>query len=420
MSDEQTPDEPAHASPYITAEAVARRSRGKLVAFLAARSGDLAAAEDALSDAFASALSVWPREGCPANPEAWLLTVARRKLIDNHRRQRETADSEELELLADTMSFAAAEHELPDRRLALLFACTHPAIDPAVRAPLMLQVVLGLEAAQIASAFLASPAAMAQRLVRAKAKIRDAGIPFRVPDRSELAGRLEAVLDSIYACFAEGWIDAAGTDMARRELAGEAIFLGRLLAELLPDEPEVCGLLALMLYAEARRPARRSAEGKFVPLKLQDRSLWDAAMIEEAESALRQASSAGVIGRYQLEAAIQSAHIEGARTMSVSWSAIVTLYDALVELTGSPVASINRAIAIAEVDGPAAGMRALNEVSADPRMSAYQPYWAARANLLARTGARDEARRAYEIAMGLERDPAVREYLQARSDEQGE
>jgi RNA polymerase sigma-70 factor (ECF subfamily) len=420
MSDEQTPDEPAHASPYITAEAVARRSRGKLVAFLAARSGDLAAAEDALSDAFASALSVWPREGCPANPEAWLLTVARRKLIDNHRRQRETADSEELELLADTMSFAAAEHELPDRRLALLFACTHPAIDPAIRAPLMLQVVLGLEAAQIASAFLASPAAMAQRLVRAKAKIRDAGIPFRVPDRSELAGRLEAVLDSIYACFAEGWIDAAGTDMARRELAGEAIFLGRLLAELLPDEPEVCGLLALMLYAEARRPARRSAEGKFVPLKLQDRSLWDAAMIEEAESALRQASSARVIGRYQLEAAIQSAHIEGARTRSISWSAIVTLYDALVELTGSPVASINRAIAIAEVDGPAAGMRALNEVSADPRMSAYQPYWAARANLLARTGARDEARRAYEIAMGLERDPAVREYLQARSDEQGE
>jgi RNA polymerase sigma-70 factor (ECF subfamily) len=420
MSDEQTPDEPAHASPHITAEAVARRSRGKLVAFLAARSGDLAAAEDALSDAFASALSVWPREGCPANPEAWLLTVARRKLIDNHRRQRETADSEELELLADTMGFAAAEHELPDRRLALLFACTHPAIDPAVRAPLMLQVVLGLEAAQIASAFLASPAAMAQRLVRAKAKIRDAGIPFRVPDRSELAGRLEAVLDSIYACFAEGWIDAAGTDMARRELAGEAIFLGRLLAELLPDEPEVCGLLALMLYAEARRPARRSAEGKFVPLKLQDRSLWDAAMIEEAESALRQASSAGVIGRYQLEAAIQSAHIEGARTRSISWSAIVTLYDALVELTGSPVASINRAIAVAEVDGPIAGMGALNEVSADPRMSAYQPYWAARANLLARTGARDEARRAYEIAMGLERDPAVREYLQARSDEQGE
>jgi RNA polymerase sigma-70 factor, ECF subfamily len=173
-----------------------------------------------------------------------------------------------------------------------------------------------------------------------------------------------------------------------------------------------------MLYAEARRPARRSAEGKFVPLRLQDRSLWDADMIEEAELALRHASGAGCIGRYQLEAAIQSAHIEGARTGSVSWSAIVTLYDALVQLTGSPVASINRAIAVAEVDGPAAGMKALNEVSADPRMSAYQPYWAARANLLARTGACGEARKAYEIAIGLERDPAIREYLQARSDEQ--
>jgi RNA polymerase sigma-70 factor (ECF subfamily) len=409
-------DDLAHERTNATAEEVAQRSRGKLVAFLAARSGDLAAAEDALSDAFAAALTVWPREGCPNNPEAWLLTAARRKLIDNLRRRRETADSDELEQLADTMR-SAVENDLPDRRLALLFACTHPAIDPGIRAPLMLQVVLGLEAAQIASAFLASPAAMAQRLVRAKAKIRDAGIPFQIPDRSELPDRLEAVLDSIYAGFAEGWIDAAGADMARRELASEAIYLGRLLAELLPDEPEVWGLLALMLYAEARRPARRSNKGKFVPLTLQDRAQWDAAMIEEAEAALRRASGARLIGRYQLEAAIQSAHVEGARRGHAPWSAIVSLYDALVQLTGSPVATINRAIAVAELEGPKAGVLALDGVSFDPRIQSYQPYWAARANLLARTGALSEARRAYEIAIGLESDPAVREYLQERSEE---
>ena len=409
-------NERAHEQTKATAEEVARRSRGKLVAFLAARSGDLEAAEDALSDAFTAALQVWPREGCPSNPEPWLLTAARRKLIDNVRRRRETADSDELEQLADTIK-SASEDDLPDRRLALLFACTHPAIDAGIRAPLMLQVVLGLEAAQIASAFLASPAAMAQRLVRAKAKIRDAGIPFRIPDRRELPERLEAVLDSIYAGFAEGWIDAAGSDMARRELAGEAIYLGRLLAELLPDEPEVWGLLALMLYAEARRPARRSAEGKFVPLKLQDKALWDAALIEEAESALHRASGARLIGRYQLEAAIQSAHIEGARTGVAPWGAIVSLYDALVQLTGSPVATINRAIAVAELEGPCAGVVALDGVNADPRIHSYQPYWAARANLLARCGAKAEAVRAYEIAIGLESDPAVREYLQERSEE---
>ena len=274
---------------YAAAEAVALRSRSKLVAYLAARFGDVAAAEDALSEAFASALSVWPEKGCPDNPEAWLLTAARRKLIDHLRRNRETSSEDEPEHLADAM-IAAADDGFPDRRLALLFACAHPAIDPAIRAPLMLQVVLGLEAAQIASAFLVSPAAMAQRLVRAKAKIREAGIPFRIPEPEELRDRLESVLDSIYAGFAEGWADATGTDPARRELAGEAIFLGRLLTQLLPDEPEAWGLLALMLYAEARRPARRTAEGEFVPLRSQDKTLWDWGMIEEAEAALNDAS----------------------------------------------------------------------------------------------------------------------------------
>ncbi len=394
---------------FAAAEAVALRSRGKLIAFLAARFGDVAAAEDALSEAFASALSVWPRQGCPDNPEAWLLTAARRKLIDEIRRNRQTS-SDEPEQLADAM-IAVADDEFPDRRLALLFTCAHPAIDPGIRAPLMLQVVLGLEAAQIASAFLTSPAAMAQRLVRAKAKIRDASIPFRIPEREELSERLESVLDSIYAAFTEGWADATGTDPARRELAGEGIFLGRLLTQLLPNEPEAWGLLALMLYTEARRPARRSPEGEFVPLRRQDTALWDLGMIQEAEAALRDASRAGCIGRYQLEAAIQSAHVEGAWTGSVSWDAIINLYDALVQLTNSPVASINRALAVAELQGPDAGLAALDVAGANGRMDLYQPYWAARANLLGRTGSHEAARHAYQLAIGLETDPAIRDYL---------
>lgn len=400
---------------YAAAEAVALRSRGKLIAYLAARFGDVSAAEDALSEAFASALAVWPKQGCPDNPEGWLLTAARRRLIDQIRRNRESPGEDEPEHLADAM-IADAKDEFPDRRLALLFACSHPAIDQAIRAPLMLQVVLGLEAAQIASAFLISPAAMAQRLVRAKNKIREAGIPFRIPERTELPDRVESVLDSIYAGFAEGWVDATGTDPARRELAGEAIFLGRMLTQLLPSEPEAWGLLALMLYAEARRPARRTAKGEFVPLRNQNNTLWDQGMIEEAEAALHYASRVRRIGRYQLEAAIQSAHVEGARNGSVSWAAIVSLYDALVQLTNSPVALINRALALAELHGPEVGLAALEAVGTDRRVKSYQPLWAARANLLSRAGSYDAARHAYQLAIGLETDPAVRDYLRRCCD----
>lgn len=401
---------------HKTLDEVVRCCRAKLVAFLAAGSGDLAAAEDALSEAFASALVAWPQEGCPTNPEAWLLTVARRKLIDAVRRQHEVPSSEELEQLAGAIT-ADAENGFPDQRLALLFACAHPAIDPVVRAPLMLQAVLGLDATQIANAFLVSPAAMAQRLVRAKTKIRDARIPFRVPDRSELPERLDAVLNAIYACYAEGWSEAAGADSARVELVTEAIFMGKLLADLIPDEPEAWGLLALMLFAEARRPARRGAAGEFIPLMQQDCKLWDQQMIAEAEKALHRASSSGVIGRFQLEAAIQSAHTDGLQRRCVNWGAVVRLYDALVELTRSPVAEINRAMALAELEGPQAGLYALEWVKTDKRVNEYQPYWAVRANLLARTGKCDEARHAYEIAIGLESDPAVRTYLQQLCDE---
>ncbi|MEP6484417.1 MAG: DUF6596 domain-containing protein, partial [Rudaea sp.] len=251
---------------YRTAEAVARRSYGKLVAFLASRTRDVAAAEDALSEAFAAALSEWGAGACPQNPEAWLLTVARRKLIDASRRRRTSDDAAaDVRALSDALN-STESADITDQRLALMFACAHPAIDAAIRAPLMLQTVLGFDAARIASAFLISPATMGKRLVRAKEKIRRAGIPFLIPDRDELAPRLECVLDAIYAAYAEGWHDPIGTDAARRDLAEEALFLGHIMVELAFDEPEALGLLALMLHTEARRNARRNSNGDYVPL----------------------------------------------------------------------------------------------------------------------------------------------------------
>jgi len=397
-----------------TAEAVARRGYGKLVAYLAGRTRDVAGAEDALSEAFAAALRNWPLKGCPSNPEGWLLAVARRKIIDVARRRRtdETA-SPELRRLTEELT-SAPSSEIPDQRLALMFACAHPAIEAAVRAPLILQVVLGLTAETIASAFLASPAAMGKRLVRAKDKIRQAGIPFRVPERESLADRLETVLDAIYAAFSEGWTDPGGADVARRDLTGEALFLAGLTAELAPREPEALGLLALLLHAQARRRARRTPLGEYVPLSEQDPALWDGPMIEEAEALLRRAGAQGAIGRYQLEGALQSAHVHRRRTGAANWAEVTRLYDALFALTASPVVAINRALAIAETHGASAALDAMPDAAADARLAEYQPYWAARAELLAKTGAHDEARHAYEIAIGLERDPAVRRFLQRR------
>ncbi|HKQ75630.1 MAG TPA: DUF6596 domain-containing protein [Blastocatellia bacterium] len=400
---------------HSIAETVARRSYGKLVAFLAARSRDVAAAEDALSDAFASALADWPMNGCPSNPEAWLLTAARRKMIDAARKRLHgEAATAQLQSLADGSDAAVTEAEIPDRRLALMFACAHPAIEAGVRAPLMLQTLVGLDAKIIAAAFLASPAAMGKRLVRAKNKIRQAGIPFSIPAREELPGRLSAVLDAIYATYAEGWTDPGGADVVRRDLTDEAFFLSRLVAELLPEEPEALGLLALILHLEARRRARRDMDGEYVPFADQDPALWDWRMIVEAETILRRASALGSVGRYQLEGALQSAHVYRRHTGQANWAAVLQIYDALSDLTGSPVVSINRALAIAELQGAGAALDAMQEVAADARIADYQPYWAARAELLTRTGAYGEARRAYEIAIGLERDPAVRRFLQRR------
>lgn len=396
------------------AEAAARRSYGKLVAFLAARTRDVAGAEDALADAFAAALVEWPISGVPRSPEAWLMAVARHKLIDAaRRRQTGEAAVPQLRLIGEELDAAAADAvEVPDDRLLLMFACAHPAIDPAIRAPLILQTILGLDAAAIGSAFLVAPATMGQRLVRAKAKIREAGIPFRMPESGEFGERVEAVLDAIYAAFSEGWTDPAGTETRRRQLSEEALWLGRLVASLLPGEPEALGLMALMLHAEARRAARRSEAGDYVPLAAQDTAAWDARLIDEAEALLRRAGAMGRLGRYQLEAAVQSAHVIRRKSGRADWPAIHRLYDALFAMTGSPVVAINRAIAIAETRGPAAGLAALDETAADSRIAEYQPYWAARAELLVRAGDTASARAAYDRAIGLEADPAVRRFLQ--------
>ena len=398
------------------AESAARRSYGKLVAFLAARTRDVAGAEDALSEAFAAALADWPVNGVPRSPDAWLMKVARRRLVDAMRRSRvDQIACDTLQRMAEDVDAGRDEDELPDRRLGLLFACAHPGIDRDVHAPLMLQVVLGFDAATIASAFLVAPATMGQRLSRAKTRIRQAGIGFDVPARDALHERLDAVLEAIYAAYAEAWSDPEGTDPRRRNLADEAIWLGRLLASLLPDEGEAQGLLALMLHAHARREARRDAAGDYVPLDRQDPQRWDAAMIDEAEALLAGAARCGPIGRYQLEAAVQSAHAVRRRTGCADWIAIEQLYDALCTLTGSPVAALNRAVALARTRGVAAGLAALDAIAGDARLSLYQPYWAARADLLSRSGDAEGAAHAYQQAIGLERDPAVRHFLQQRA-----
>ena len=399
-----------------TAAIVARTSYGKLIAILAARTRNVAMAEDALSEAFAAALSKWPFDGCPANPEAWLLTVARRKLIDDARR-RKTSDeySDDRRALDGAIEAALETDAIPDRRLALMFACAHPAIDAAVRTPLILQTVLGLKAAEIASVFLISPATMGQRLVRAKEKIRLAGIPFRVPAPEERGERLADVLDAIYAAFSQGWV-TGGPELDGAELVDEALFLGRVAAGSAPEEPEALGLLALILHASARRRARRSAEDEFIPFASQDTSRWNRSAIDEAEDLIRRAAAFSRIGRYQLEAAIQSAHVHRKMSGQSNWTEIVRLYDLLHALTDSPVVVVNRALARAEATGVAAGLLDLDSLAADPRMHSYQPFWAARADLLGRSGDVEGARVAYSRAIGLQHDPVIRRFLERRRD----
>jgi predicted RNA polymerase sigma factor len=397
-----------------TIERVARESYGRLVAYLSSHTRDVASAEDALSNALIAALTTWPRDGVPQNPEAWLLTAARHSLIDlvRHRRVAE-ANEPTLLLLREESNEAIMSAEFPDERLKLLFVCAHPAIDPAMHTPLMLQTVLGLDAVRIAQAFLVSPKTMGQRLVRAKTKIRDGGIRFEVPQERELPQRLDAVLEAIYAAFGIGWDDMAGVDQRGRDLAEEAIWLGRVLLQLMPREAEVGGLLALMLHCEARRPARRGPDGRYIPLSAQDTQQWSLPLIDEAERHLAAASSHNCVGRFQLEAAIQSVHAERVRSGRTEWTATVLFYEQLIRISPTLGARIGYAAAVGEANGPQAGLAALDGIGRDAA-SGYQPYWAVRAHLLERLGKTSEAADAFDRAIGLAEDPAVRQFLLQR------
>lgn len=420
-----TPDGEANREAVLAVDVAARTSYGRLVALLAARSRDLSAAEDALSEAFVQALQQWPEQGVPSSPDAWLMAVARRRLMDAQRhelvqtRATPALTHAQTELLTLGTDVPPAELVLPDRRLELLFACAHPAIDVAIRTPLMLQAVLGLEAVDIAGVFLTAPATMAQRLVRAKRKIRDAGVPLERPSPEELPARLEAVLEAIYAAFGTGWDAAEGSDLLRADLADEAIFLARVVVDALPGEPEASGLLALLLYCQSRKSARRSRDGAYVPLSMQRITDWNVAMIAEAESLLQSASRVGRPGRFQLEAAIQSAHIAKARGDRHNGVAIVALYDSLLGYAPTVGALVGRAAAVGEAFGPAAGLQASDAIAGYVEravLQAYQPWWALRAHLLQQLAQEDvsraeDARAARVRAAGLTQDAAIRAYL---------
>jgi len=396
---------------HRTVERVARESYGRLVAYLSVHTHDLASAEDALSNALVSALSHWPQDGVPQNPEAWLLTAARHSLIDAIRHQKVVLASEPtLQLLKEDFTEAALSNEFPDERLKLLFVCAHPAIDPAMHTPLMLQTVLGIDAARIAQAFLIAPKTMGQRLFRAKTKIRSGGIPFETPQERDLPERLDAVLEAIYAAFGIGWDDMAGTDQRGRDLAEEAMWLARVLLQLMPREAEVQGLLALMLHCEARRPARRGPDGRYIPLSEQDPTGWWVPLIEEAERHLSEAFTQGRPGRFQLEAAIQSVHAERARSGRTDWTAITLFYERLIRISPALGTRAGYAAAVAEANGPEAGLAILDSIDQDAVLY-YQPYWAVRAHLLQRLGKTHEAADAYDRAIGLAEDPAVKQFL---------
>lgn len=415
---------PAHRA----AEAAARRSHGRLLAWIASRTRDVAAAEDALAEAFAAAVETWPSRGVPDNPEGWLATVARRRLIGGARHAEVMNRAAPALAMIEEERLETGETGLPDRRLELMFACAHPAIDARMHAPLMLQCVLGLDAAAIARAAVVAPATMGQRLSRAKAKIRAAGIPFRVPSPEDLPSRLPAVLDAVYAGFLLGWDASApqagaegqgvgtGPDGDRSpdgdRLTGEALWLAGLVNALMPDEAEALGLEALMRFSLSRGAARRDGQGRFVPLDAQDTRLWDGAMIAAAQALLGRAARLRRPGRFQIEAAIQSVHADRARTGATDWAALRALYAMLWQVAPTLSTLCGQAAVTLKAGDPAAALARLDMACDGVR---YQPWWAVRAEALRALSRPEEATEAARCAAGMARDPAVRDWLIARS-----